>query len=368
MSYAGQLLGPTLVVAPGDTIQHRAEEPLDEETNFHTHGLHVSPEGDLRQRAAGDGARTATTPSRSSCPEDVAPGTYWYHAHLHGLTEPQVFSGLAGALVVDGLTERLPADAAGRARAPHRAQGPPARRRRTRILTENIDSNAPTTRTVNGLVNPVLDRAARRDPAAAAREHERRHLVPPEDGRARSSPCSPRTRNPVVGRDPGRRAAAAAGQALRRAGPLGRGRDLPAADAASTRPGPSGDDYPERVLATVTVAGDRSRRSAVPTTMGAAPRPRSDAEVAERARRRSSARTRGRTSSSSTASSSTWTRSMYTPQLGTVEEWTITQHRRRGAPVPHPRERLPGDVGQRRAATGHGLQDMVRLPAEGARW
>lgn len=29
-------------------------------------------------------------------PLDVAPGTYWVPAHLHGLTEPQVFSGLAG--------------------------------------------------------------------------------------------------------------------------------------------------------------------------------------------------------------------------------------------------------------------------------
>ena len=37
------------------------------------------------------------------------------------------------------------------------------------------------------------------------------------------------------------------------------------------------------------------------------------------------------------------------PLLGTVEEWTLRNVTDRGPPVPHPRQRLPGDEGQRQA-------------------
>ena len=112
IGYAGGLLGPTLVVSPGDTIRIDLQNGLDEETNFHTHGLHVSPEG------ISDNVLRVMEPESDNSvvielPMDVAPGTYWYHAHLHGLTEPQVFSGLAGALEVTGpigqLTPYIPA-------------------------------------------------------------------------------------------------------------------------------------------------------------------------------------------------------------------------------------------------------------------
>ena len=41
-------------------------------------------------------------------PTDHSPGTYWYHVHLHGLTEEQVMGGMSGLLVVDGLKRLLP--------------------------------------------------------------------------------------------------------------------------------------------------------------------------------------------------------------------------------------------------------------------
>jgi suppressor of ftsI len=41
-------------------------------------------------------------------PRDHAPGTYWYHVHLHGLTEEQVMGGMSGLLIVDGLERVLP--------------------------------------------------------------------------------------------------------------------------------------------------------------------------------------------------------------------------------------------------------------------
>ena len=116
-TYGPGLLGPTLVVNPGDTIEIELQNNLDEETNFHTHGLHTSPI-DISDNVLRVMPANSNDPIRIEVPTDVAPGTYWYHAHLHGLTEEQVFSGLAGTLIVNGLTERLPAAAAAGARAP----------------------------------------------------------------------------------------------------------------------------------------------------------------------------------------------------------------------------------------------------------
>ncbi len=36
-------------------------------------------------------------------------GSYWYHPHLHMYVEPQIFAGLAGAIVQEGGLDRLPA-------------------------------------------------------------------------------------------------------------------------------------------------------------------------------------------------------------------------------------------------------------------
>jgi FtsP/CotA-like multicopper oxidase with cupredoxin domain len=73
------------------------------DTNFHTHGWDVSP--------AVDNVFKSTTQASSpygprSCvftfvvPLSQSAGTYWYHAHLHGVAATQVGGGLAGALIV----------------------------------------------------------------------------------------------------------------------------------------------------------------------------------------------------------------------------------------------------------------------------
>ena len=80
--------------------------------------------------------------------------TYWYHAHLHGRVEEQVFAGLSGVFIVEGL-RRSPAarlqDVPERVMAIKDLPGQDGA-----IVRSNIDSNAPTTRTVNGQVNPLL--------------------------------------------------------------------------------------------------------------------------------------------------------------------------------------------------------------------
>ncbi len=45
LTYNGSVPGPTWQVRPGDRLEVRLVNDLDEATNLHTHGLAVSPEG-----------------------------------------------------------------------------------------------------------------------------------------------------------------------------------------------------------------------------------------------------------------------------------------------------------------------------------
>jgi FtsP/CotA-like multicopper oxidase with cupredoxin domain len=104
LAYNGTVPGPTIRVRPGDRLQVELVNDLDESTNLHTHGLHVSPEGVsdnvFRTVAAGKTARY-----EYEIPPDHPSGTFWYHPHLHGSVADQVFGGLYGALVVAGEAE-----------------------------------------------------------------------------------------------------------------------------------------------------------------------------------------------------------------------------------------------------------------------
>lgn len=153
-TYNGGFVGPTLRLNAGDTLDLELDNQLPEPTNLHYHGTHVSPSGDsdnvLRHIMAGE-----TGPYQLDFPPDHAPGTYWYHSHQHGMSEEQVFGGMSGLLVVNGLQDLLPADLQNiqeRSFALKDFQVDAS----GKIPTDNIDSNAPTMRTVNGVVNPGL--------------------------------------------------------------------------------------------------------------------------------------------------------------------------------------------------------------------
>lgn len=140
-SYNGKLVGPTIRVHPGGNIHLKFINNLPPEdagesshvsepkykagceyveetiaknephnfniTNFHTHGLHVDPNG------CSDNALRVMLPKQNDSdpapeyeikvriPKDHTSGTFWYHAHLHGSTALQVSSGMAGALIVE---------------------------------------------------------------------------------------------------------------------------------------------------------------------------------------------------------------------------------------------------------------------------
>ena len=103
--YNGSFPGPTLVVDPGDRMRVRLVNGLEHPTNLHTHGFHVSPEGDsdnvLLHIEPGE-----TFDYRFDLPRNHAPGLNWYHPHAHGHGTPQLFGGMAGAVIFRSRAER----------------------------------------------------------------------------------------------------------------------------------------------------------------------------------------------------------------------------------------------------------------------
>jgi FtsP/CotA-like multicopper oxidase with cupredoxin domain len=73
-------------------------------TNLHFHGLTVPPvchQDDAVGTLIPPGTRSFEY--RFQIPADEPPGTYWYHPHVHGFSDPQVEGGASGALIVEGI-------------------------------------------------------------------------------------------------------------------------------------------------------------------------------------------------------------------------------------------------------------------------
>ncbi len=107
ITYNDSFSGPVLRVRPGDTMRIHLANRLDEPTNLHFHGIQTSPRGNS------DNVHISVPPGKDfdyeiKIPTYQPPGAYWYHAHLHGLSEKQVGRGLSGALIVDGFADGVP--------------------------------------------------------------------------------------------------------------------------------------------------------------------------------------------------------------------------------------------------------------------
>ena len=107
LTYDGSAVGPTWRVRPGDVVRVELRNDLSRPTNLHTHGLHVSPEGnsDNIYRMADPGS-SLTYEYR--IPADHPSGTFWYHPHHHGSVAEQVSGGLAGVIIVEDAIDDLP--------------------------------------------------------------------------------------------------------------------------------------------------------------------------------------------------------------------------------------------------------------------
>ena len=265
-SYDGSFPGPTMVVSPGDWIRLEFVNNLDEATNIHFHGFHTSPSG-----IADNVLRTI--PPRSTAkvavpvPRNMSPGVYWYHSHEHTLSEEQVFSGLSGAIVVQGVEARLPAELRGIEQRVFALKD--VQVKDGAILTKNIDSGAPTTRTVNGLVDPELEiapgetqmwRLANIGADIWYRVYfgGRAFHVIAED----ANPVGEVWRAKRLLLPPGKR------YDVLVQGPKHGDHEL---ETLAYSTGKAGDSYPRRTLASVTSTGDPVEPSAMPRSLGPLP-------------------------------------------------------------------------------------------------
>ncbi len=107
MVYNGSLPGPTYHVYPGDRVEIDLVNNLNESTNLHFHGLHVSP-GNNSDNVLLDVAPGMTQQYILDIPKNHDPGTNWYHSHLHKLSYGQVSAGLSGMFIIEGLEKLLP--------------------------------------------------------------------------------------------------------------------------------------------------------------------------------------------------------------------------------------------------------------------
>jgi FtsP/CotA-like multicopper oxidase with cupredoxin domain len=81
----------------------------DTSTNIHFHGTNVPPV------CHQDEVITTVVNSGDSFrydvhfPADEPPGLYWYHPHIHGISEAAVLGGASGAIIIDGIENVNPA-------------------------------------------------------------------------------------------------------------------------------------------------------------------------------------------------------------------------------------------------------------------
>jgi FtsP/CotA-like multicopper oxidase with cupredoxin domain len=95
-------LGPVVRVRSGDTIPFRVENRLDEETTLHWHGLLVPSQVD-------GGPHNTIKPGAVWSPRikiNQPAATAWFHPHPHGNTARQVYSGLAGMMIISDGADR----------------------------------------------------------------------------------------------------------------------------------------------------------------------------------------------------------------------------------------------------------------------
>ena len=152
--YPYAFMPPTLILNPGDNLKINLTNRLGEPTNLHTHGFFISPSGNQ------DNIFVDLTSGKSFLynyylPQDISPGSFWYHPHYHPLVEEQVFGGLSGFIYIRGLEGLLPPDLRGVTQQFLGLKDFQVNRFNS-IPSENINSDSPTHRTINGLVQPVM--------------------------------------------------------------------------------------------------------------------------------------------------------------------------------------------------------------------
>ncbi len=95
-------LAPTLHLQTGQKVRIYLRNNLPAETILHWHGLHVPSKMDGNPMYAIHHGSTFVYEFEIL----NRAGTYWYHAHTHSVTAKQVYSGLAGLIIVNDPEEQ----------------------------------------------------------------------------------------------------------------------------------------------------------------------------------------------------------------------------------------------------------------------
>ncbi|MGV9245725.1 multicopper oxidase family protein [Streptomyces sp. NPDC003710] len=358
-TYNGAYMPPTLRVRPGDRIDLTLTNNIDEDTDLHTHGLHISP------RPPADDIFVAVKHKQSyhysyQLPRNHPIGTYWYHSHADMLSAPQVAGGESGILIVDSLQQYLPPSLHGItehtiALKDFQVQG-------DSIKTRPLSIGAPTQRTVNGQQNPVItirpgETQLWRLANIGANIYYRLHL--------------PGTRFHVIAQDgiPVRKVYAGDTLLI----PAGARFDVlvqgggPGTTRLETLPynsGKAGTKFPRADLATVVTSGMPVARATLPTDFA----PHEDLTHAAIAARKTMIYTENKAGTKFFINGKAYDphRTDFTSALGTVEEWTV----RNDTDEAHSFH-VPTDDMQLMSTNGkahppsHGWYDTVNVPARG---
>jgi blue copper oxidase len=102
--FNGDYLGPTLRAKRGERVLVNVRNDVGETTTVHWHGMHLPA-------AMDGGPHQQIRPGSTWSPTwtiDQPAATLWYHPHLHGTTERQVYRGLAGMFILDDQSNAAP--------------------------------------------------------------------------------------------------------------------------------------------------------------------------------------------------------------------------------------------------------------------
>lgn len=97
----GKFWGPTLFFNKGDIVHMNVQNKLNDSTTIHWHGMHLP--------AVMDGGPHQVIPPNTiwqpywTVTNNAA--TYWYHPHLHEMTEEQITKGIGGLIIVRDAVE-----------------------------------------------------------------------------------------------------------------------------------------------------------------------------------------------------------------------------------------------------------------------
>jgi FtsP/CotA-like multicopper oxidase with cupredoxin domain/arylsulfatase A-like enzyme len=97
--------GPTLFINKGDTVHMNVRNSLNDSTTLHWHGMHLP--------AVMDGGPHQIIPPGTLWQPfwkvNNNAATYWYHPHLHEMTQDQITKGVGGLIIVrDAIESALP--------------------------------------------------------------------------------------------------------------------------------------------------------------------------------------------------------------------------------------------------------------------